>query len=71
VVFKKAGKEKVAMNELQNVRVYAPGANQEFFIVDFNIRMNCADDRSNFLNTGMQALDGGQQKSGTIKTAWF
>ena len=44
VVFKKSGKEKVAMNELQDVRVYAPGANQEFFIVDFNIQMNCADE---------------------------
>jgi hypothetical protein len=44
VVFKKSGGEKVAMNELQNVRVYAPGQNQDFFIVDFNIQMNCADD---------------------------
>ncbi len=44
VVFKKTGKEKVAMNELQNVRVYDPGENQDFFIVDFNIQMNCADE---------------------------
>ena len=44
VVFKKTGAEKVAMNELQRVRVYAPGENQDFFIVDFNIQMNCADE---------------------------
>jgi hypothetical protein len=44
VVFKKTGKEKVAMNELQNVRVYDLGENQDFFIVDFNIQMNCADE---------------------------
>jgi len=44
VVFKKTGKEKVAMNELQRVRVYAPGKNQDFFIVDFNMQMNCADE---------------------------
>jgi hypothetical protein len=43
VVFKKAGTEKIAMNELQSVRVYAPGKNQDFFIVDFNMQMNCAD----------------------------
>jgi len=44
VVFKKSGIDKVAMNELQNVRVYDPGENQDFFIVDFNIQMNCADE---------------------------
>jgi len=44
VVFKKTGREKVAMNELQRVRVYAPGKNQDFFIVDFNMQMNCADE---------------------------
>jgi hypothetical protein len=42
VVFKKTGNEKVAMNELQRVRVYTPGKNQDFFIVDFNMQMNCA-----------------------------
>jgi hypothetical protein len=44
VVFKKTGGEKVAMNELQSVRVYTPGKNQDFFIVDFNIQMNCSDE---------------------------
>lgn len=44
VVFKKTGKEKVVMDELQKVRVYSPGENQDFFIVDFNIQMNCADE---------------------------
>jgi hypothetical protein len=44
VVFKKTGREKVAMNELQRVRVYDPGKNQDFFIVDFDIQMNCSDE---------------------------
>jgi hypothetical protein len=44
VVFKKTGTEKVAMNELQLVRVYIPDRSENFFIVDFNIQMNCADE---------------------------
>lgn len=43
VVFKKNGAEKVAMNELQSVRVYAPQENQDFYIADFDITLNCAD----------------------------
>ncbi len=42
VVFKKGGGEKIAMKELQGVRVFSPGKNNDFFIVDFNILMNCA-----------------------------
>jgi len=42
VVFKKGGGEKTAMNELQSVRVYAPQGNPDYFIVDFNIQLNCA-----------------------------
>jgi hypothetical protein len=44
VVFRKGGGEKVAMNELQSVRVYPSLGNQDFFIVDFNIQLNCADE---------------------------
>jgi hypothetical protein len=42
VVFKKGGGEKIAMKELQSVRVYAPGGNREYFIADFYIQLNCA-----------------------------
>ncbi len=42
IVLKKTGKDKVAMNELQNVRVYEPDKSGDCFIVDFNINMNCA-----------------------------
>lgn len=42
VVFKKDGGEKIAMKELQSVRVYPPVKNKDFFIVDFNILLNCA-----------------------------
>ena len=44
VVFKKSDGEKVAINELQRVRVYSPRENQDYFIVDFNIQLNCADE---------------------------
>jgi len=42
IVFRKTGGEKVALNELQGVRVYRPQENQDFFIVDFNIALNTA-----------------------------
>lgn len=42
VVFRKTGNEKVALNELQRVRVYGPAKSRDFFIVDFNMQMNCA-----------------------------
>lgn len=41
VVFKKDGKEKVALNELQSVRVYQPD-NENYYIADITIEMNCA-----------------------------
>jgi hypothetical protein len=44
VVFKKTGSEKVAMDELQRVRIYPSQENQDFFILDFNIQLNCADE---------------------------
>jgi hypothetical protein len=42
IVFKKDGREEVAMNEIQDVRVFRPGQNHNFYIVDFDIVMNCA-----------------------------
>jgi hypothetical protein len=44
VVFKKNGAEKVALYEIQGVRVYAPQDNHDLFIVDFNIELNCASE---------------------------
>jgi len=44
VVLKKTGTDKVAMNELQSVRVYEPDKSNDCFIVDFNINMNCASE---------------------------
>ncbi len=41
VAFKK-GKEKVALNELQTVRVYQPVSGQDNYIVDITIQLNCA-----------------------------
>ncbi|MGE5419232.1 MAG: PmoA family protein [Chloroflexota bacterium] len=42
VVFKKTGENEVALNELQTVRVYPQQKGEDFFIVDFGFRMNCA-----------------------------
>ena len=42
VVFKKDGSEKVALNELQTVRVYRPEDNQDYYLIDLTIEMNCA-----------------------------
>jgi Methane oxygenase PmoA len=42
VVFKKDKAERVALNELQTVRVYKPETNQDYYIADITIEMNCA-----------------------------
>jgi len=41
VVFKKGGNEKVALHEVQSVRVYQP-QHQDYYIADVTIAMNCA-----------------------------
>jgi hypothetical protein len=37
------GKTKLALNELQSVRIYQPAANQDYYIADITIQLNCAD----------------------------
>ena len=46
VAFKKRGEEgeKVALNEMQTVRVYRPEKNQDYFNVDITIELNCASE---------------------------
>ncbi len=44
VAFKKGGGEKVALNELQTVRVYKPESKQDYYIVDITIELNCASE---------------------------
>jgi hypothetical protein len=41
VVFKKDGEKKVALNELQTVRVYHPD-DKDYYVADFTIEMSCA-----------------------------
>ncbi|WP_375436858.1 PmoA family protein [uncultured Hymenobacter sp.] len=41
VAFKKGGPEKIALNEVQSVRVYQP-KDQEYYIADVTINMKCA-----------------------------
>ncbi|MEO5782439.1 MAG: PmoA family protein [Ginsengibacter sp.] len=42
VVFKKDGSEKVAINEVQSVKIYQPANNQNYYIADITIQLNCA-----------------------------
>lgn len=42
VIFKKDGREKVALNELQTVRIYSPKADNNYYIVDIISKMSCA-----------------------------
>ena len=42
VVFKKDGSEKIALNELQTLRVYQPEASNNYYIVDLTSKMSCA-----------------------------
>lgn len=42
VVFKKGGEEKVAINEVQSVKIYAPQKDQNYYIADITIALNCA-----------------------------
>jgi Methane oxygenase PmoA len=42
VVLKKAGGEKIAMNELQTVRVYRPADHDDYYYVDIISQLNCA-----------------------------
>jgi len=42
VVFKKDGSEKVALNELQTIRVYQPDASGDYYIMDITSQLNCA-----------------------------
>jgi hypothetical protein len=44
VAFKKDGREKVALNELQTVRVYKPEDNANYYLVDITIDLKCASE---------------------------
>lgn len=44
VVFKKDGSEKVAINELQTVRIYQPQENNDYYIADITIQLSCASE---------------------------
>jgi hypothetical protein len=44
VAFKKDGSQKVAFNELQTVRIYKPNEKDDYFLVDFTIKLNCASE---------------------------
>ncbi|MEJ2615459.1 MAG: PmoA family protein [Ignavibacteriaceae bacterium] len=44
IVFKKNGKEKTAIDELQSVKVYLPDENQDYYIIDMSIELNCTSE---------------------------
>lgn len=44
VVFRKDGSEKVALNEVQTVRVYKKEDDKDYYLVDITSELNCASD---------------------------
>ena len=42
VVFRKGGGEKIALNEIQTVRVYKPTKGSDYYIMDFTSELTCA-----------------------------
>lgn len=44
VAFLKGGVEKTALNELQSVRIYQPKENQDYYLADISIQLNCASE---------------------------
>lgn len=44
IAFKKNGEKKVALNELQTVRIFQPKTNQEYYLMDITIQLSCASD---------------------------
>ncbi len=44
VVFKKDGTEKIALNEIQTVKVYNPGGQKDYYIFDLTSQLQCATD---------------------------
>ena len=42
VVFKKDGSEKIALNEMQTIRVYNPQGEKDYYIVDITSQLKCA-----------------------------
>lgn len=44
IVFKKDGKEKTAIDELQSIKIYLPGDNQNYYIMDMDIELSCASE---------------------------
>ncbi|MGI8582735.1 MAG: PmoA family protein [Chitinophagaceae bacterium] len=42
IVFKKDGTEKIAINEVQSVKIYQPANAQNYYIADIAIQLNCA-----------------------------
>ena len=44
VVLRKSGDEKIALNEVQTLRVYQPQNNQNYYIADITIQLNCVSE---------------------------
>ncbi len=44
VVFKENGSEKVALNEVQSVRIYKPVTAEDYYIADITSQLNCASE---------------------------
>ena len=75
VVFKKNGENKIAINEVQSVRIYQPAINSNYYIADVFIQLNCASESPVLLleyrygGLGMRATQEWNKDNSTVITS--
>lgn len=42
IAFQKNGIEKIAINEIQTIKIYDPGGNSNYYFMDFTVQLSCA-----------------------------
>jgi len=75
IVFKKNGENKIAINEVQSVRIYQPANNSNYYIADVFIQLNCASESPVLLleyrygGLGMRATQEWNKDNSTVITS--
>ena len=75
VVFKKSGENKIAINEVQSVKIYQPADNSNYYIADILIQLNCASESPVLLleyrygGLGMRATQEWNKDNSTVITS--
>jgi hypothetical protein len=75
IVFKKNGENKIAINEIQSVRIYQPANNSNYYIADVFIQLNCGSESPVLLleyrygGLGMRATQEWNKNNSTVITS--